>query len=63
MNDTLGPERDVICGNGQRNPPSAYTFNIGSDRVLKTANTISDIPLQMEISSPLLALQTIIYMV
>jgi hypothetical protein len=42
VNDTLGPERDVVCGNGQGNPPSASTFNIGSDPVLRAANTVSD---------------------
>ncbi len=27
-----------MCGNGQGNPPSASTFNIGSDPVLRAAN-------------------------
>jgi hypothetical protein len=42
VNDTLGPQRNVVCGNEQGNPPSASTFNIGSDPVLRAANTILD---------------------
>jgi hypothetical protein len=37
----MGPEADVVCGNGQGNPSSASTFNIGSDPVLRATNAIS----------------------
>jgi hypothetical protein len=42
VNDMIGPKRDVVCGNGQGNPPSASTFNIGSDPVLRATNAVSD---------------------
>ena len=41
VNGITGPERDVVCGNGQGNPPSASTFNIGSDPVLRAVNNIA----------------------
>jgi hypothetical protein len=42
VNGMIGPKRDVVCGNGQGNPPSASTFNIGSDPVLRATNAVSD---------------------
>ncbi len=42
MNDMVGPKRDVVCSNGQGNPPSASTFNIGSDPLLRATNVIPD---------------------
>jgi hypothetical protein len=42
VNDTIGPEQDVVCGNGQGNPPSASTFNIGSDPLLRATNSSSE---------------------
>jgi hypothetical protein len=38
VNNMVGPEHDVVCGNGQGNPPSTSTFNIGSDPVLRAVN-------------------------
>jgi hypothetical protein len=38
INNMVGPERDVVCGNRQGNPPSASTFNIGSDPILRAVN-------------------------
>jgi hypothetical protein len=37
VNDTLGPEWAIVCGNGKGDPPSASTFNIGSDPVFRAA--------------------------
>jgi hypothetical protein len=31
-----------MCGNGQGNPPSASTFDVGSDLLLRAANSASD---------------------
>jgi hypothetical protein len=42
VNDMTGPEQNVVCGNGQGNPPSASTFNVGSDPLLRAANSASD---------------------
>jgi hypothetical protein len=42
VNDVTGPKRDVVCGNRQGNPPSASTFNIRSDPVLRATNAVSD---------------------
>jgi hypothetical protein len=42
VNDTIGPEQDVVCGNGQGNPPSASTFNVGSDPLLRATNSASE---------------------
>ncbi len=40
INNMVGPERDVVCGNGQGNPPSTSMFNIGSDPVLRAVNNM-----------------------
>jgi hypothetical protein len=42
VNDMVGPKKEVVCGNGQGNPPSAATFNIGSDPLLRATNAISE---------------------
>jgi hypothetical protein len=42
VNDMVGPKRDIVCGNGQGNPPSAATFNIGSDPLLRATNAVSE---------------------
>ena len=41
VNDMLGPLLDIESGNGQGNPPSASTFNIGSDPVLRATNVVT----------------------
>jgi hypothetical protein len=40
VNDMLGPLLDTQSGNKQGNPPSASTFNIGSDPVLRATNAV-----------------------
>jgi hypothetical protein len=42
VNDITGPEQDVVCGHGQGNPPSASTFNVGSDPLLRATNSASE---------------------
>jgi hypothetical protein len=38
VNDLLGPSREIVSGDGQGNPPSVSTFNIGSDSLLRVVN-------------------------
>jgi hypothetical protein len=68
VNDMLGPLLDIELGNGQGNPHSASTFNIGSDPVLRATTVmlslvIIDKDFKMGRSYPPLDPQTIICMV
>ncbi len=66
VNDILGPLLDIESGNGQGNPPSASTFNIGSDPVLRATNAVTSnyrYSFRMGRSCPPLDSQMIICMV
>jgi hypothetical protein len=66
VNDMLGPLLDIESGNWQGNSPSASTFNIGSDPVLRAlmlSLVIKTIDFRIGRSCPPLDSQMIICMV